>query len=350
MNRYVEAIRSLASGEQSTVDISETLYKQGCYYLLSKMGSRNQYANKMKAENVLNKLCIIQRYRTCDELFREFEEHSIPYAVIKGAVLSSSAYNDPFCRRSGDIDVLISRKSIDVVKQFMLQAGFVQGRITENGIEPYSRKELLFQTSMSHQTAPFVKETNNQLCPYVNVDINLDILWGESGTTTDMEFVLENIQNTVVYDIPVKKLCPEMEFIALCLHHYKDMNSLYLLYERGLALNHFCDIYFFVSNCRMDPETLHIFCQRLDVGAFVYYCLYYANRIFKDNKLEEYMALLYSESAEALLDQFGLTDQERQVWDIDFYTRLFDLHMRDYLENKLSDECLNKIKINQMYM
>ncbi len=350
MNENIKAIRTLANGEQPDIDIYDILYSHNCSYLISKISPKDKYTNKLKIENVLNKACIIERYKQCAELFNKFEECNIPYAVIKGAVLSVAAYNNPFIRHSGDIDLLVNRKNIDQIKKIMLELGFIQGRVTENGIEPFSRKELLFQTSMSHQIAPFVKNTNKKLCPYVNVDINLDILWGESEQNADMDFVLEKTQDTTINHITFKKLCPEMEFISLCLHHYKDMNSIYLLYERGLRLSHFCDIYFYIKNSKICLKKLNDFCHKLNVKEYVYYCLYYTNLIFSDSKLDEYQKLLYSKKAEELIDKFGLDDQERQTWNVDFFTRLFEANMSQHIENTLDKNLLNKIKINQAFM
>ena len=139
----------------------------------------------------------------------------------------------------------------------MFRNDFVQGKITRNGIEPFFREEILFQTVISHQIAPFVKKSNNKICPYINVDLNFDIMWGESETKADMEFVLQNTMETAILGVTFNKLSPEMEFISLCLHHYKDLNSVYLLYKRGLTLSHFCDIYFFIKNCNIDSEVLY---------------------------------------------------------------------------------------------
>lgn len=166
MNKYIEAVRDLANEKQPSFDISEILYNHGCIYLLSKIKGKNKYTDRLKAENLLNKICINERYKTCSAVFREFKENNISYAVIKGAVLSAAAYNNPFCRQSGDIDILINRRDIDKIKEIMLRNGFVQGKITENGVEPFSRKEILFQTAMSHQTAPFVKK---QTIKYVHI-------------------------------------------------------------------------------------------------------------------------------------------------------------------------------------
>lgn len=350
MNKYIEAVRLLAKGSQPQIDISEMLYKHGCLYLLLKSEYENQYKTALKTESVLNKISVNQRYKICSDLFSKFDEYKIPYAVIKGAVLSETAYRDPFCRQSGDIDLLINRKDIDNVKKLMLEEGFVQGRVTEKGIEPFTRKELLFQSAMSHQTAPFIKKTDNKFCPYVNVDVNLDILWGESDRRSDMDYVLKNTLSTAMFNVPIKKLTPEMELISLCLHHYKDMNSLYLLYNRGLSLSLFCDIYFYIKNAEIDPKALLCHCQSLDVREYVYYCLYYTRLIFEDCNSEKYMQLLYLPRAESLINTFGLTDDERQAWDIDFFTRLFETNLQDYFEKTLSKEALEKIQINRELM
>ena len=76
-------------------------------------------------------------YQTCAPLFAALKE--IPYAVIKGAVLLKDAYGSPF------------------------------------------------QTAMSHQTAPFVEQTANPRCPYVNADMG----------------------------VPIRNLYPEMVFLSL---------------------------------------------------------------------------------------------------------------------------------------
>lgn len=350
MNKYIEAVRNIAIGKQPSFDISKTLYTHGCTYLLSKINNENNFTDKLKAKNLLNKICISERYKACSAIFSEFKEHDISYAVIKGAVLSSSAYGSPFCRQSGDIDILINRRNIDKIKEIMFNNNFIQGKVTESGIVPFSRQEILFQSVMSHQTAPYIKENNNKICPYINVDFNFDIMWGESEAKADMNFVLQNTIETTIQGIVFKKLSPEMELISLCLHHYKDLNSIYLLFERGLTLNHFCDIYFFIKNCNINFETLCNYCQRLNVDKYVYYCLYYTNLIFNDDIIKKHMIKLYSTEAKEILNSFGLDKKERREWDIDFFTRLFDLNISEYLENTLSKEELNKIHINQMFM
>lgn len=340
----LENIRIIAARNQPEQDISAILRNHSCDFLLKKIGKSD-----IRMEQ-LNKISVNERYIACKKIFEQIEINDFPYAVIKGAALSLAVYGNAYIRHSGDIDILIDRCNIDKINRIMSGNGFIQGHIINNSIVPFSREEKIFQLASSHQTAPYVKMTGNKLCPYIMVDINTDIMWGESQTKSDMKFVLEKTYASSINGVTFKKLCTEMEFISLCLHHYKDLNSIYLLYERGLKLNLFCDIYFFIRNCDIDKEKLYDYCIKLNVSEFIYYCLYYAYLIFQDKNLESYLSLFYSENAEKIINQFGLSPDERQNWDIDFYTRLFNTDLRDYLECTLSYEKINKIRINQKYM
>ena len=268
--KIFESIRALANDESPAFDISRLLYEHNCSYLLSKHPSSHAYTEQLQADATLNRICIRERYRQCHPIFVALESGGIPYAVIKGAVLLQAAYGDAAARRSGDIDLLVNRRDIDEVKRFLLDSGFVQGRVTGEGIVPFTRRELLFQTAMSHQTAPFIKQTSNPLCPYVNVDVNLDILWGESEIKADMDFVLSETEPVDVCGNPVRKLPGEMEFIALCLHHYKDMNSLYLLSQGSLKLSLFCDLYFYLRRNKLDIVRLKTVCDQLKVRDYAF--------------------------------------------------------------------------------
>lgn len=348
----IGAIRSLANGHTEIknadvhAEVSELLYKHNCRFLLSRLNISKEIATKLQAEYMLNKISINQRYATCKNIFEQLTDNSIIYSVIKGAVLSKSAYDDIYARNSGDIDLLINRNNVDHVKQVLLDNGFIQGRISENGITPFSRKELLFQSTMSHQIAPFVKSTENKLCPYVNVDINTDIFWGESDIKTDLEYVLSETQDTVICNVSVKKLSLEMEFVALCLHHYKDMNSIYLLSQGSLKLRLFCDIYFYLINNQLDIDKLISICNTLCSTKYIYYCIYYTNKIFNSDIHQEYLHRLCAPDCNDIPDTFGLTPNEVQEWKISFTERLFHSNINGYLMSNLSDRDIEKIQTN----
>ena len=274
VDQILDAVRACAQGQEPSIDISILLRDHKCYgMIIPKDDARGQM------ERIVNLVAIKERYRSCESFFKNA---SFPYAVVKGAVLSSVMYNDPLLRVSGDIDILIRRQDADEAKRLMRSLGFIQGRITDRGIEPFSRQEILYQISTSHQMAPFVRETGNLLCPYINVDINTDILWGECEYRSDMDEVFSQREEYTLFDINFYKLTPEMEFIALCLHHYKDMNSIYLLYQRGLNLGLLCDIYFYVRNVHPTADKIAALARKLNVARYIYVCLVHTMEIFAD--------------------------------------------------------------------
>lgn len=187
MNDYTEIIKSvqaLTNDCLPPLDISEILYNHKCYYLLSKKIQSNKYTEKAQMANNIQLIQTVQRYKTCAAFFCFLNENNIKYAVIKGAVLSNAAYGTICVRQSCDIDILIESKNLDIIKSFMQKNNFIQGRIVGNNIFPLSREEIMFQTLMTHQTAPYIKKTSNVFCPFVNVDINTDIVWGGKSITS----------------------------------------------------------------------------------------------------------------------------------------------------------------------
>ncbi len=344
-NDIIQSVQDLVNDVTPRFDISDLLYKHKCSYLLSLYS--NKYSKQLLLEKVVNNAAIKERYTALKPLF---ENNDLSYAVIKGAVLSKVAYGNKWVRISGDIDLLVRKQDSDSVKSILLNNGFVQGRVADNMIVPFSRREILFQTAMSHQTAPYVKATESKLCPYINVDINTDIIWGESTEKTDMNFVLSHITQEHICGITVNKLTAEMEFVSLCLHHYKDMNSLYLLSTKGLHLNLFCDIFYYLKANQLDKELLLQISDRLNVSKYIYYCLFFTDQIFDSPVLKEYLNLFEIAKDAVIMETYGLSDDERKVWNISFLERLFHSDLSEYLHTYMTEKDLEKVKSNQLYM
>ena len=342
VEQIIEAIRTCSRGEKPRYDISDILHSHRCYALIEKSKDPMELVKQ-----AANRVAIKERYAACE---RFFETAKFPYAVIKGAILSNSVYGDSTLRISGDIDILINRRDVDDAKRILKECGFIQGRISGDTIVPFTRKELLYQSAMSHQTAPFIKATANKLCPYVNLDINMDILWGESEQKSDMDIVLSHREQVSIFGMNIYKLTSDMEFIALCLHHYKDMNSIYLLSGHGLRLGLFCDIYFYIKNVCPSAVTISRLAGQLNVGKYLYVCLSHTMEIFDDSILSPYIKTLEEYKDEELLNGFGLNDKERKYWDIPLAQRLFHNNLPEYMQKFLSDSDVEKIRINRENM
>ncbi len=319
-----------------TEELSAFLKRHKCYYLLSKI-KNNGY------DTLINSIALKTRYNDCKSIF---EQINFPYAIIKGAALSSTLYKNPYIRQSGDIDILISRNNVDELERILLSNGFIQGRITEMGIKPFSREEKIYYSVNTHQIAPFMKSTNSKIIPCVSFDVNLDILWGEHSKETDMSYVLEHLATFELFGHNLYKLSPEMEFVALCMHHYKDMNSIYLLVKGSLCLGLFCDVNDYICNVSMNLCELQEICEKLGVGKYVYECIKLTYQIFNNNETYKYLTCLKKYEDKLLDNTFGLNDKERKTWTIPLLERIFHLNLSEYIWQMLSEDEINKIKVN----
>ena len=341
-----EALHSLISGEiVKDEEIKPILQKHGCYYLMERMAGQD---TQLRMKLLVNQGTISVRYRACADLFMELSD--IPYAVIKGAVLSKEIYGSVAYRFSGDIDILVSYRNLGKVRKVLIEQGFVQGRVQNNEISLYTREECVYQKIYSHQLASFIKKTGEQRCPFVNVDVNYDIFWGEREGQTDMDAFLTNLRDCTIEGVETRKLAPEEEFISLCLHHYKDMNSVYLLSQGNLKLSLLCDIYYYLKNVNVDMDLLLEKSRMFGATDYVYYCMYYTSKIFGSKDLRQASGPFRSEKADRLLNQFGLAEKERRTWKEPFEERLFSNDFFALYSAYLTDADYRKIEMNGQYM
>ncbi len=227
----------------------------------------------------------------------------------------------------------------------------------ENGVIPLNTNEIFarllkaplveYHAANTHQLAPFVKKTENPLCPYINVDVNTDLFWGESEKMADLSRVLAETQTVSVCDVSLQKMTAEYEFVALCLHHYKDMNSLYLLYNRGLPLGHLCDIYDYIHAAPLQADKLTKICEEMEVSPYVKACILLAIRIFGTDDSTE--ALLQGLEGPDLSNFFGLKAEEYRIWELPLSHRIFG-NIRHYLDDILSPQEQEKIRLNNSIM
>jgi hypothetical protein len=168
-----------------------------------------------------------------------------------------------------------------------------------------------------------------------------------------MNYILDRLELTsIIKGIEVKKLSSDMEFISMCLHHYKDMNSIYLLYNGSLKLSLFCDIYYYIINNadKLNITGLFEASEKLKVTPYLYYCIYHTNLIFGDEKLNPFLKTFKTVGGEKLLNSFGLNDKESKEWSIPFYERLFNSNFIEMFLKQLTVDDLKKIKINHEMM
>lgn len=262
------------------------------------------------------------------------------YAVIKGEVLSKQIYGGVGKRYSSDIDVLISRKSIDDFEQALNSLGFNNSSL--------SRNEKITMLSSSHQISPWTKV----IPPWgiVVVDLNFDIFWGEyEGKRIDMENFLSDTIEMEIYGVRVNTLPPIKALIQLILHHYKDMNSIFLLATRkSIKYDMFKDVYYLLKN-NLDTiplDKLYVISAEYEIVPYVFYVLYYTGQFFDDDVLKQYIETFRTPEGEALLNCYGLCSKERKEWKCDFKTRLEAENLYELIKNDLTEKDHEKIRFN----
>jgi len=343
--RLLSDLRAAASGGPYTEALREVLQTHGCYGLPSRPANETD-----KIKHMILQLIVNERTEAGKNVFEYLKKEHIPYAVVKGAILSSKIYGDETARFSGDVDLLIPRKYSDAAKDCFTENGFIRGRVVGNEIIPYTRKEMIFQATQSHQLAPFVRSTDNKFCPFVNYDVNVELFWGESGKHTDMELFLCDTVPMKLNGTEVQTLPPEKEFTALCLHHYKDLNSVYLLARRGVPLSHFFDIYGYLLTQRPDIKKLRDVCNSIGATKYVYFCIQYVHELFAQPCTEEYLKAFKTSEGEELLGFYGLNDSERRPWNIPIEERIFDKNFHMRFEQNLTDRDREIISMNMDMM
>jgi hypothetical protein len=275
----------------------------------------------------------------------EFKKSNIDYVTTKGIYAAKTAYIDESYRRSDDLDVIIKREDYSKVKNILDNYGYKQGVYdpTTKTIKNFSRQQELFYLSYTQQSAPFLKETGNELVPVVNLDLNFNIFWNESDSW-DTSKLIDNSQIVDYKGFKVKTFQDEYMFLHMCLHAYFDMNSVYVLYKiYAYRLKYFADIYGFIKRSKISWEKFRSICINYKVERYIMYVLYYTAFVFRDDSLLTITGLQVPN--EEFLNSFGLDNEGHFIWKNSFMERLFCID-RDSLFDKYFDEEM-KFKIAQ---
>lgn len=263
---------------------------------------------------------------------------NLNYSVVKGDALSKLAYGRVNQRFYNDVDVIVSRANLKELNYILFKCGYVQ--------REHSREENILFLSASHQTLPYTCKHN-----YLTIDINFDIFWGEyEGKRIDIEEFLSDTIEMEIYGVKVKTLPPLKAMIQLILHHYKDMNSLFLLATRkSIKYDMFKDVYYLLKN-NLDAislDKLYAMSVEYEIIPYVFYVLFYTGQVFDDDVLNQYIEAFRTPEGEALLNCYGLCEKERREWKCDFKTRLDSDNLYDLIKEDLTERDKEKIAINK---
>ncbi len=285
------------------------------------------------------KILSAERYKRIYALIRDI---SFDYAIIKGEALSVQAYGATGRRISSDIDILIPVTRLKEFHSLLSSHGF-QGR-------ELSRADKVLLVSGSHQVLPYTLNMPKPW-PELLLDVNHDIFWGEyEGKRIDIADFLSDTIEIDIYGVTVKTLPPIKAFIQLVLHHYKDMNSIYLLaMNNSINTDMLADAYYLLKNNLNDIslEKLLPICKEFEIENYVYYILYYIGQVFRDGDIQRYIDAFKTIEGDELLNCYGLNKKERKKWRCDFETRIGSENILKIIEEDLTGRDWEKIEINR---
>lgn len=294
--------------------------------------------NSAEALAALRKAAVQKEYQYLIPML--YEKADFPYVIVKGEVLSCYAYGRPGQRRSGDIDILVDKKDLKKLESLLVEQGFTTTKL--------SRQEQIIARSFSHQVPPYRKELP---LGALELDLNYDLLWGEwKGPRPQVSELLARRETMTIYGCEVPVLSKEDALIQVCLHHYKDMNSLFHLAQHNpITRAHFEDIAGFWKRQEesLNKKWLRDWMEQYELVSYFYYMLHSAAIVCGAAELEAWASTLKTSEGEALLEQFGLEEKERKTWSLALQERVDNPEVPQIVRGLLNAEDQNKIRQNQ---
>ena len=273
-------------------------------------------------------------------VFEDLEEYGIDYAIVKGhpdAIYKSGTSGN---RTSSNIDILISRQNINKVAEIMQLNGF-------ECEYPLERIDRVMVVANSHRLPSYQKNVG---IVRTKIDIVFDMFWGEyPGERINLSQILRETIEIEVFGCRVKILNPLMRMVHLVLYRYMETNSLYylmghatidrVLFEEVYSLyKRYADV--------ISKEALYAISCQYHITPYVFYILYYTQKIVNDASLEKFMDVFHTEEGESLLECYGLTNRERKVWRIPFDQRL-DKDVSKWICKELGADDIEKLERNR---
>ncbi|VAW59543.1 hypothetical protein MNBD_GAMMA11-2922 [hydrothermal vent metagenome] len=173
----------------------------------------SKYETLLNAAELTAKIITHVQIRALDDLLRTGVPLAGEIILLKGISICQNYYPQPQMRIMGDIDLLVSDKDAEQIKNILLDKGYQQ--ISEHS-------DTFYQSH--HHIMPFYNENNN-----VWFEVHTHLFSGSNPVLDDALFDIENIfKNTVStgmdkYTDTVKQLCPEFQLIYSCSHWAEEL-------------------------------------------------------------------------------------------------------------------------------
>lgn len=256
MNNFYKEMRCVLLEEykkyKNKASFDDFLFKNHLFYLLPE-----SYSSKVKCMIFFNKIKKQLQEKYIGLLNKFADKNAITIIFVKGIILANQLYDNPRNRFSSDIDILVNKKDILLVENFLIKEGF--------------RKE----TDKTGFHSSFIKtEKNNEVIIEVHNKL----------------FVLSADAFSLIKSIPIKKIHTRKieyneqqfyvlnhtyEFLYLFIHilrHFIDgtiHSRLYLLSKYPISKIIELVLYINKYNCKINWLFIKNYLNKLHIGTLI---------------------------------------------------------------------------------
>ena len=274
------------------------------------------------------------------KISQKLEQNKIKYVFLKGSILNHTVFESG-TRSSNDIDILISKDSIETATEILNNLGYTQGKYNykQNTIENFNDNKLKESLKLKGEPCPFVKIANETAIKTIDVDLNFSLDWTPNYNQELIDEVLNNRikieldKNNIIYSASIYD-----NIIELCTHLYKDMALMDIVKKRKVFdLYKFIDIYYYINlnYNNINFNTLREKIISFGAEQYIYFALKYLSEIFNDFKSEEIVSLMEylqknisnSKVLDTIFDQYNVN--KRLVTTLDIRDRIFEYNIID---------------------
>ncbi|MDB5117326.1 MAG: hypothetical protein JWQ79_2818 [Mucilaginibacter sp.] len=185
------------------------------YYVIKqyKISVAPAFEERLKKSHDITRRKNLRMAVTLSKLVGDFKEKGITLIPYKGVVFAHRYYPDIALRESADIDFLVAAKNINEIENYFIANNYTAKTTVSKAFKKYYQ---LFFKDMVYST-PGTTET-------FSIEIHWRLMEQFSGNYPNYDFFIPHLEPYVLGGLPVNKLSPTYDFLALVSNHFvKDM-------------------------------------------------------------------------------------------------------------------------------
>lgn len=246
--------------------------------------------SRLKSETYQNSARNLLHKRELLRLADRFHRDGIPVIPYKGPVLAEMLYGDVGLRVSCDLDFLIPAEDIPKVKALLLSLDYRP----QFAMNPAEERIYL----RSNCELNFIRRSGDGMA--FQVELHWNILPPTMVAGLDPEFIWREASPTTFEGVPIHRMSPEMQFLALCLHAWKHLWA---------SLQWICDVNEFLRQYgqRLDWSSIEARARALGVIDVVGVSLRLVERLFGGDAFRSpaVSALMEHDALSEIVERWG---------------------------------------------